>query len=173
MTQHNIHKLPNMFDLTYICLEEKLVILCRTYFQKLDLILSYSSLVFFFSYYYIYSRRCVQYMRLMANLQWIELIIMFICEITYPHENMRHLFLLLLIIYFNYFSLHNLFNDIDLMIYSYDKIINMKIIHSYENARIFNSNRHRHGLRTPNEDINQRYLKNWADVADKICFGRT
>ena len=21
--------------------------------------------------------------------------------------------------------------------------------------------------------INQRYLKNWADVADKICFGRT
>ena len=29
-----------------------------------------------------------------------------------------------------------------------------------------------HG-RTPNEDINQRYLKNWADVADKICFGRT
>ena len=40
---HNIHKLPNTFDLTYICLEEKLVILCRTYFQKLDLILSYSS----------------------------------------------------------------------------------------------------------------------------------
>ena len=30
-----------------------------------------------------------------------------------------------------------------------------------------------HGLRTPNESINQRYLKNWADVADKICFGRT
>ena len=28
-----------------------------------------------------------------------------------------------------------------------------------------------HGLRTPNEGINQRYLKNWADVADKICFG--
>ena len=24
-----------------------------------------------------------------------------------------------------------------------------------------------HGLRTPNEGINQRYLKNWADVADK------
>ena len=33
--------------------------------------------------------------------------------------------------------------------------------------------RKRHGLRTPNEGINQRYLKNWADVADKICFGRT
>ena len=30
-----------------------------------------------------------------------------------------------------------------------------------------------HGLRTPNEGINQRYLKNRADVADKICFGRT
>ena len=30
-----------------------------------------------------------------------------------------------------------------------------------------------HGLRTPNEDINQRYLKKWADVAGKICFGRT
>ena len=31
----------------------------------------------------------------------------------------------------------------------------------------------KHGLRTPNEGINQRYLKNWADMADKICFGRT
>ena len=30
-----------------------------------------------------------------------------------------------------------------------------------------------HGLRTPNEGINQRYLKNWADVTEKICFGRT
>ena len=30
-----------------------------------------------------------------------------------------------------------------------------------------------HGLRTPNEGINQRYLKNVADVADKTCFGRT
>ena len=30
-----------------------------------------------------------------------------------------------------------------------------------------------HELRTPNEGINQRYLKSWADVADKICFGRT
>ena len=34
-------------------------------------------------------------------------------------------------------------------------------------------NRSMHGLRTPNEGINQRYLKNWAEVADKICFGRT
>ena len=31
----------------------------------------------------------------------------------------------------------------------------------------------RHGLRTPNEGINQRNLKIWADVADKICFGLT
>ena len=30
-----------------------------------------------------------------------------------------------------------------------------------------------HGLRTPNEGTNQRNLKFWADVADKICFGRT
>jgi hypothetical protein len=30
-----------------------------------------------------------------------------------------------------------------------------------------------HGLRTPYKGINQRYLKNWADVAVKICFGRT
>ena len=27
-----------------------------------------------------------------------------------------------------------------------------------------------HGLRTPNEGINQRYLKNRAHVADKICL---
>ena len=30
-----------------------------------------------------------------------------------------------------------------------------------------------HGLRTSNEDINQRNLKFWVGVADKICFGRT
>jgi hypothetical protein len=30
-----------------------------------------------------------------------------------------------------------------------------------------------HGLRTPNEEINQYNLKIWANVADKICFGRT
>ena len=30
-----------------------------------------------------------------------------------------------------------------------------------------------HGLQTSNEGINQRNLKIWADVADKICFGRT
>ena len=30
-----------------------------------------------------------------------------------------------------------------------------------------------HKLRTPNEGINQKNLKIWADVADKICFGRT
>ena len=30
-----------------------------------------------------------------------------------------------------------------------------------------------HGLRTPNEGINQRYLKKWADVADKICCRHT
>ena len=30
-----------------------------------------------------------------------------------------------------------------------------------------------HGLRTPSEGINQRYLKNWADVADKIICRHT
>ena len=30
-----------------------------------------------------------------------------------------------------------------------------------------------HGLRTPKESINQRNLKNRANVADKICFGQT
>ena len=30
-----------------------------------------------------------------------------------------------------------------------------------------------HGLRTPNEGINERNPKILADVADKICFGRT
>ena len=30
-----------------------------------------------------------------------------------------------------------------------------------------------HGLRTPNEGINQKNLKFWADVADIIFFGRT
>ena len=30
-----------------------------------------------------------------------------------------------------------------------------------------------HGLRTPNEGLNQRYLTNWADVADKICCPHT
>ena len=29
------------------------------------------------------------------------------------------------------------------------------------------------GLWTPNEGIHQRYLKNWPNVADKICFGLT
>ena len=29
-----------------------------------------------------------------------------------------------------------------------------------------------HGLRTPKEGIILKNLKHWADVADKICFGR-
>ena len=33
--------------------------------------------------------------------------------------------------------------------------------------------RHKHGLRTPNEGLNQKYLKNWPDVVDEICFGST
>ena len=30
-----------------------------------------------------------------------------------------------------------------------------------------------HRLRTHKESINQRNLKFWADMADKICFGRS
>ena len=41
------------------------------------------------------------------------------------------------------------------------------------NGRIKKCYAKKHGLRTPNEDINQEFLKNWADVADKICFGCT
>ena len=41
------------------------------------------------------------------------------------------------------------------------------------NVADLNQNPTAHGLRTPNEGINQRYLKNWAEVADKICFDRT
>ena len=36
--------------------------------------------------------------------------------------------------------------------------------------KIQNSHYSTHRLRTPKEGINQRYLKNWANVADKICF---
>ena len=38
-------------------------------------------------------------------------------------------------------------------------------------TRIFWDHAQQHGLRTPNEGRNQRYLKSWANVADKICFG--
>ena len=40
-------------------------------------------------------------------------------------------------------------------------------------SQILSSNPSGHGLRTPNEGINQRNLKIWGDVADKICFGST
>ena len=45
----------------------------------------------------------------------------------------------------------------------------MKKMHFYSHFLVDKN----HGLRTANEGINQRYLKNWADVADKICLGRT
>jgi hypothetical protein len=43
----------------------------------------------------------------------------------------------------------------------------------YWGDRKIKTNRAYHGLRTLNEGINQRYLKKWADVADKKCFCRT
>ena len=38
-------------------------------------------------------------------------------------------------------------------------------------AKNFGLNKVKHGLWTPNKGINQRNLKIWAYVADKICFG--
>ena len=43
----------------------------------------------------------------------------------------------------------------------------------YHTHANFALNRLNHGLQTLNEGINQKNLKNWANVADKICFGRT
>ena len=46
--------------------------------------------------------------------------------------------------------------------------------HGFLNASMGITNiRDHHRLWTPNEGIDQRNLKIWADVADKICFGRT
>ena len=55
------------------------------------------------------------------------------------------------------------------IIYEQNKLWHGENIRRF-NAAIVGSD---HGLRTPNEGINQRNLKIWADVADKICFGRT
>ena len=60
----------------------------------------------------------------------------------------------------------------------FDKVISNQTFLKFFNertsskfSRILSSNPS--GLRTPNEGINQRNLKIWGDVADKICFGRT
>ena len=48
------------------------------------------------------------------------------------------------------------------------------LLHDLSNVSFYNlSHAFTHGLRTPNEGINQRYLKHWVDVGDKICFGHT
>ena len=58
-----------------------------------------------------------------------------------------------------------------------DHLHSHKIYQDGHKTRIYTLARNlrgrKHGLQTPNEGINQRYLKNWADEADKICFGRT
>ena len=46
-------------------------------------------------------------------------------------------------------------------------------LYSAVKQRLCNLHTLDHGLRTPNEGINQRYLKNWADVADNICCRHT
>ena len=48
-------------------------------------------------------------------------------------------------------------------------LVKVKII----SLPIFSCHHFCHGLRTPNEGINQRNLKIWADWADIICFRRT
>ena len=50
-------------------------------------------------------------------------------------------------------------------------VITKLIFYLHEKGHEFGFNQN-HGLRTPNEGINQRNLKFWANVADKICFGR-
>ena len=49
----------------------------------------------------------------------------------------------------------------------------MMISSTFADPELYKAVSHIHGLRTPNESINQRNLKIMADVADKICFGRT
>ena len=57
--------------------------------------------------------------------------------------------------------------------------VNLKKIKNFQSSAYTNPTNFlvklisKHGLRTPNEGINQRYLKNWADVADKICCRHT
>ena len=51
--------------------------------------------------------------------------------------------------------------------------VHISLDDSEETIHIVEINDNSHGLRTSNEGINQSYLKNWADVAGKICFGRT
>ena len=46
-------------------------------------------------------------------------------------------------------------------------------LYAYRASKWINVDNRDHRLRTLNEGINQRNLKIWADVADKICFGRT
>jgi hypothetical protein len=50
---------------------------------------------------------------------------------------------------------------------------NAYYLHTTHSVSLHFHVRHYHGLRTPNEGIDKIYLKSWADVADKICFGRT
>ena len=46
-------------------------------------------------------------------------------------------------------------------------------LYAYRASKWINVDNRDHRLRTLNEGINQRNLKIWADVADKLCFSRT
>ena len=53
------------------------------------------------------------------------------------------------------------------------RVDQLEEIHPRLDLRILNCWATDYALRTPDEYINQRNLKFWADVADKICFSRT
>ena len=108
------------------------------------------------------------------------------CEINFQHESWKnisgkHLNEMIFQILFTLFCSFSIWKEISFwtntlifigylylrMLYYF--LLSMQVSMS-ERGGIFGI---RHGLRTPNEGINQRYLKNWADMADKICFGYT
>ena len=65
-------------------------------------------------------------------------------------------------------------HQINFLFVQKSQVITIKICCFFANSIFgFFATAFRHGLRTPNEGINQRYLKNWADVADKICCRHT
>ena len=56
-----------------------------------------------------------------------------------------------------------------------DKLQNLEqsLLNEIQSHRTKTSNPWLHGLGTTKEGMNQRYLKNWADMADEIAFGPT
>ena len=61
----------------------------------------------------------------------------------------------------------------EFQVWRLEKLVRLLPKNQHFQKKIFNfenwCNGQVHGLWTPNEGINQRYLKNWSDVEDKIC----